>query len=281
MDEGVAAGRAGPGAMHLSSSSCLFGWAHCRSFKKAPKILELDYPAVDRIRGRCGCGRPGVAMRLLLAEDNQRLRELLADFAQSSGLGVDVVGTVAKFFGGIALVPYDLGIVDLGLPDSDGLVAIRDLRSIRHGMPILVITARGSIEDRVNGLDIGADDYLIKAFNHAELLARLRALLRRPTELHGPILCKGNLELDESNGQARCPSCVLCCLRRQKCFHAQALLKRRPVIFVPILLSRIESQVDVAGFRTQRCWRSAPRVQQRSAPSRSTQDVTRSSRRPT
>ena len=71
-------------------------------------------------------------------------------------------------------------------------------------MPILVITARGSIEDRVVAPDIGADDYLIKPFNHAELLARIRALLRRPTELHGPILCKGNLELDECNGQARC-----------------------------------------------------------------------------
>jgi len=149
-------------------------------------------------------GRPGVAMRLLLVEDNQRLRELLADSLNRAGYGVDVVGTVAEFFGGVALVPYDLGIVDLGLPDGDGLVAIRDLRSRGHGMPILVITARGSIEDRVNGLDIGADDYLIKPFNHAELLARVRALLRRPTELHGPILCKGNLELDESNGQARC-----------------------------------------------------------------------------
>jgi DNA-binding response OmpR family regulator len=190
--------------MHLSSLRCPCGCAHCRSFKKAPKILGLDYLGVDRIRGKFGRGRPGVAMRLLLVEDNQRLRELLADSLNRAGYGVDVVGTVAEFFGGVALVPYDLGIVDLGLPDGDGLVAIRDLRSRGHGMPILVITARGSIEDRVNGLDIGADDYLIKPFNHAELLARVRALLRRPTELHGPILCKGNLELDESNGQARC-----------------------------------------------------------------------------
>src|SRR5215470_15297471 len=139
-------------------------------------------------------------MRLLLVEDNQRLSRLLAESLNRAGYGVDVVGTVAELLCSVALVPYDLSIVDLGLPDGDGLVAIRDLRNMGHGMPILVITARGSIEDRINGLDIGADDYLIKPFNHAELLARVRALLRRPTELHGPILCKGkrvNLRLSE------------------------------------------------------------------------------------
>ena len=74
-------------------------------------------------------------MRLLLVEDNERLRALLADLLNRAGYGVDVVGTVAEFFGGVALVPYDLGIVDLGLPDGDGLVAIRDLRS--RGMECL------------------------------------------------------------------------------------------------------------------------------------------------
>jgi DNA-binding response OmpR family regulator len=142
-------------------------------------------------------------MRLLLVEDNRRLSALLADSLNRAGYGVDVVGTVAELLRSVASVPYDLSIVDLGLPDGDGLMAIRDLRNMGHGMPILVITARGSIEDRVNGLDIGADDYLIKPFNHAELLARVRALLRRPMELHGPILWKGNLELDESRGLAR------------------------------------------------------------------------------
>jgi two-component system response regulator TctD len=172
-----------------------------QSFKKAPKILELD-----GLSGSCARGFSEIeaGMRLLLVEDNQRLRELLADSLNRAGYGVDGVGTMAELLCSVAAVPYDLSIVDLGLPDGDGLMAIRDLRSMGHGMPILVITARGSIEDRVNGLDVGADDYLIKPFNHAELLARVRALLRRPTELHGPILCKGNLELDESKGQARC-----------------------------------------------------------------------------
>ena len=143
-------------------------------------------------------------MRLLVVEDSQRLQELLADSLKSAGYSVDVAGTVADFLGSVASVQYDLAIVDLGLPDGDGLSGIRMLRDKGQSMPILVITARGTIEDRVSGLDSGADDYLIKPFNHTELLARVRALLRRPSELHGPVLCRGDLELDEANGLARC-----------------------------------------------------------------------------
>ena len=99
---------------------------------------------------------------------------------------------------------YDLIVVDLGLPDGDGLGAIRTLRSMGHSSPILIMTARGSVEDRVIGLDSGADDYLIKPFNHAELLARVRALLRRPSDLQGPVLKFGGVELDEARGEVSC-----------------------------------------------------------------------------
>ena len=84
------------------------------------------------------------------------------------------------------------------------MAAIRTLRSMGHSTPILIMTARGSIEDRVIGLDSGADDYLIKPFNHAELLARVRALLRRPLELQGPVLKFGGVELDEARGEVSC-----------------------------------------------------------------------------
>jgi DNA-binding response OmpR family regulator len=114
-------------------------------------------------------------MRLLVVEDNQRLQELLADSLKGAGYGVDVAGTMADFLGSVAAVQYDLVIVDLGLPDGDGLSGIRALREQGQSMPVLVITARGSIEDRVSGLDGGADDYLIKPFNHTEFLARVRA----------------------------------------------------------------------------------------------------------
>jgi DNA-binding response OmpR family regulator len=143
-------------------------------------------------------------VRLLLVEDSLRLQELLADPLRRAGYGLDAVGTVAELLGSVAAIQYDLIIVDLGLPDGDGLQAIRSLRGMGHAMPILVITARGSIEDRVSGLDSGADDYLIKPFNHAELLARVRALLRRPTELQGPVLRFGKTELDEAKGEVSC-----------------------------------------------------------------------------
>ena len=143
-------------------------------------------------------------MRLLLVEDSLRLQELLADPLRRAGYGLDAVGTVAELLSSVAVVQYDLIIVDLGLPDGDGLSAIRSLRSLGHSTPILIITARGSIEDRVVGLDSGADDYLIKPFKHAELLARVRALLRRPSELQGPVFRYGEVELDEARGEITC-----------------------------------------------------------------------------
>lgn len=142
-------------------------------------------------------------MRLLLVEDSQRLQELLGDSLTSAGYRLDKASTMAELDSMIEAVNYDLLIVDLGLPDGDGLTAIRGLRAKGITTPILIITARGSIDDRVTGLDSGADDYLIKPFNHSELLARVRALLRRPSDLHGPILKRGSLEFDDAKGEVR------------------------------------------------------------------------------
>src|SRR5262249_32968528 len=134
-------------------------------------------------------------MRLLLVEDSTRLQELLTESLNRAGYGLDAVASVADLFNSIATVQYDLIIIDLRLPDGDGLDAIRSLRSAGVSVPILIITARGSVEDRVGGLDSGADDYLTKPFNHAELLARVRALLRRPSDFQGAVLRAGNTEL--------------------------------------------------------------------------------------
>jgi two-component system OmpR family response regulator len=143
-------------------------------------------------------------MRLLLAEDSVRLQELLGDALNRAGYGLDAVGTVAELLNAAASIRYDLIIVDLGLPDGDGLDAIRTLRKTGLTAPILIITARGSIEQRVDGLDSGADDYLTKPFNHAELLARVRALMRRPSELQAPVLRAGKTELDEAAARVLC-----------------------------------------------------------------------------
>jgi DNA-binding response OmpR family regulator len=140
---------------------------------------------------------------LILAEDSTRLQELLGESLSSAGYSLDIASTVAELFAMIDAVNYELMIIDLGLPDGDGLAAIRALRAKGNTTPILIITARGSIDDRVSGLDSGADDYLIKPFNHSELLARVRALLRRPADLQGPILRRGSLEFDETKGEVR------------------------------------------------------------------------------
>ena len=115
-------------------------------------------------------------MRLLLVEDSLRRQRLLADALQRTNYEFDAVATVAALLNSIAVAQYDLIIIDLGLPDGDGLGAVRTLRSLGYSTPILFMTARGSIEERVIGLDSGADDYLIKPFNDAELLACVRAL---------------------------------------------------------------------------------------------------------
>jgi two-component system, OmpR family, response regulator len=143
-------------------------------------------------------------VRLLLAEDSERLQELLSESLKQAGYMLDVVATAAELFSSVGATKYDLLIIDLGLPDGDGLSAIRDLRATGMSVPILIITARGSIDDRIVGLDSGADDYLIKPFNHAELLARIRALLRRPSELQGPVLRRGRTEFDQAKDEVRC-----------------------------------------------------------------------------
>ena len=140
----------------------------------------------------------------MLAEDSERLQELLSESLKQAGYMLDVVATAAELFSSVAATKYDLLIIDLGLPDGDGLSAIRDLRATGMSVPILIITARGSIDDRIVGLDSGADDYLIKPFNHAELLARIRALLRRPSELQGPVLRRGRTEFDQAKDEVRC-----------------------------------------------------------------------------
>src|SRR5436309_16039806 len=145
-----------------------------------------------------------MGMRILLVEDSVRLQELLSDALNRAGYGLDAVATVAELLGAAATIRYDLIIVDLGLPDGDGLDAIRSLRKAGPTVPILIVTARGSVEDRVDGLDSGADDYLIKPFNHAELLARVRALMRRPSELQGPVLRRGRTEFDQAKDEVRC-----------------------------------------------------------------------------
>src|SRR6266705_532544 len=135
-------------------------------------------------------------MRLLVVEDEARIVELLHSAFQRAGFVVDAVGTAAAGCEALALVTYDAIILDLGLPDGDGLQLLATMRRGGNNVPILILTARDAVEDRVGGLDAGADDYLVKPFAVSELISRIKALLRRPGHALGTILQAGNAAFD-------------------------------------------------------------------------------------
>ncbi|WP_157215293.1 response regulator [Flavisphingomonas formosensis] len=137
-------------------------------------------------------------MRLLLVEDNARLASLIREGLDRQGFAVDWCETVDGAEHALRINDYDLMLLDLGLPDGEGLDLVRSLRRRQDMMPILVLTARGGLDDRVMGLDAGADDYLVKPFQIPELAARCRALLRRPGASLGTHLTVGNVILDSA-----------------------------------------------------------------------------------
>ena len=169
--------------------------------------------------------------RLLLVEDSIRLQALLSDSLRGADYPLDVVGTMAEARAATAGVSYALQIIDLGLPDGDGLALIHEQRSAGCNTPILVITARGGIDDRIAGLDSGADDYLVKPFSHLELLARVRALLRRPRDLRAPMLQIGRLVLNEATSEVRANGKILDLRAAER--RLLALLMRQAERIVP------------------------------------------------
>ena len=135
-------------------------------------------------------------MRLLIIEDEDRLSGILKTKLGISGFTVDVACSAGDAVATLELVNYDAAVLDLGLPDGDGLDVLAAARRIGKALPILILTARDAIEDRVAGLNAGADDYLTKPFAMSELIARINALLRRPGGVLGITLEAGNLRLD-------------------------------------------------------------------------------------
>lgn len=141
-------------------------------------------------------------MRLLIVEDEPDLGMLLRDALSRAGFATDLVLGIVDSEHHLALATYDAMILDLGLADGDGLTLLRALRRRGSRLPVLILTARDAPEDRVTGLDGGADDYLNKPFHMPELIARMRALLRRPNAALGVILELGELVLDTASRQA-------------------------------------------------------------------------------
>lgn len=142
-------------------------------------------------------------MRLLYVEDNARLAQNTAASLRKSSFVVDVVASGEDAVHAVKSFDYDAVILDLGLPDVDGLAALERIRDARPGAPIIICTARDTLEDRVNGLNAGSDDYLVKPFEISELTARIRAVLRRPGGALGIDLCAGNLRFNTVDREVR------------------------------------------------------------------------------
>ena len=139
-------------------------------------------------------------MRILLVEDNQRLGAGLKRLLDAS-YAVDHVLTGENGLAAAQSQPYDLIILDLSLPDTDGLQVLREIRNGKLTMPVLILTARDELDDRIAGLDLGADDYMTKPFELTELEARVRALLRRVSMEKTSLLQIGSLIFDLRNNQ--------------------------------------------------------------------------------
>ena len=141
-------------------------------------------------------------MRILVVEDEKKVASFIKKGLQEEGYAVDMVHNGQEALVNAAAFDYDLLILDLMLPKLAGLEVLREIRSKKRNLPVLVLTAKGAVDDKVAGLDAGADDYLIKPFAFAELSARIRALLRRGTQ-ETPRLRVADLEVDTASRQVR------------------------------------------------------------------------------
>jgi two-component system OmpR family response regulator len=140
--------------------------------------------------------RPRSLMRILVAEDDARLADVIARGLRKQSYAVDIVGDGAQAIIEAAVIAYDVMVLDVMLPSRTGFEVARTLRARGNRVPILMLTARDAVADRVEGLDSGADDYLVKPFAFEELLARLRALLRRGEALKPATISIGDLDVD-------------------------------------------------------------------------------------
>lgn len=142
-------------------------------------------------------------MRILLIEDHIRLASFIQKGLKAAQFDIDAVTNGGEALAALATTRYDAVILDLGLPDMDGLNLLKAVRAKSNAVPVLILTSRIQVEDRVTGLNAGADDYLTKPFAMEELVARLHALLRRPSTALGQVLTSGDIELDVAAREVR------------------------------------------------------------------------------
>jgi len=199
-------------------------------------------------------------MRILLIEDSRRLAQSLAKGLSSEGFDLDTFPTAQEGINAFSSLHYDAVVLDLGLPDRDGLDVLSDLRSERNEIPILILTARDSVESRVMGLDAGADDYLVKPFAMPELAARMRALLRRPGQPLATLLKVGNIRLNSASRQVIVDNSIVHFSLRE--IKALELLMRREGQVVPKIVmednlnglhkNATQNSIEILIFRLRR-----------------------------
>lgn len=169
-------------------------------------------------------------MRVLLVEDNERLAEFVAAGLRNAGFVVDTFTTLGDSDAAFEAAPYHAVILDLGLPDGDGLHLLKSFRARGSNCPVLVLTARDGITDRVTGLNAGADDYLLKPFAMEELVARLRAILRRPGAALSVLLSLGDLSFDTIGREVRVGGELVAMPRREVEMLEQLLRRAGKVV---------------------------------------------------
>src|SRR6202140_2440567 len=141
-------------------------------------------------------------MRVLLIEDDRMVGAAVEQALRDAAYAVDWVTDGETAIHAAENEAYEVALLDLGLPKADGREVLRRLRAPGRKLPVIIVTARDSVEDRIDGLDLGADDYLVKPFEIRELLARMRAVLRRPGSGSPPLLSNGVISLDPATRQA-------------------------------------------------------------------------------
>lgn len=142
--------------------------------------------------------------RIALIEDHERLSQLLGKALSAAGIEADIFASIESAWLALKTTPYGIVVIDRGLPDGDGLSLVRRLRAAGNLVPCLMLTARDALHDRVEGLESGADDYLVKPFSMEELVARVRALMRRPASIQSLSPSFGDLQVLPEAGEMRC-----------------------------------------------------------------------------
>jgi DNA-binding response OmpR family regulator len=172
-----------------------------------------------------------IVMRILFVENNERLAETTSASLRDHGFTVDNVYCGEDALLSVTAVRYDAIILDLGLPNIDGMTVLNKLQRTHPDTPVLVCTARDALDDRIKGLNAGSDDYLVKPFDTGELIARVRALLRRPGGALGLVLTSGNLAFDTIGREVKIGDTVARLSKRE--IDLLELLMRRKGNVVP------------------------------------------------